>query len=104
MYKYYVEWLGREKVADLLIKNGAEVNKKDENGKTALHAAAENGNIGYKLFKFKSLTSEWFDLGHSNMLELLRKNGADPNITDKNGRTPAQSTANIKANPFCIIC
>lgn len=37
--------LGREKVAELLIRNGANLNGKDADGKTSLHYAAEHGNL-----------------------------------------------------------
>lgn len=37
--------LGNEKVADVLIKSGVDVNILDEYGRTALHLAALNGNF-----------------------------------------------------------
>lgn len=38
-------FLGSEEIAHLLIKNGANSSLKDDFGKTALHLAAENGNL-----------------------------------------------------------
>lgn len=35
--------LGREKVIDSLVKNGANIDRADNRRKTALHYAAENG-------------------------------------------------------------
>lgn len=35
--------LGYEKIVDLLVKNGADINHENDMGKTALHRATENG-------------------------------------------------------------
>lgn len=36
--------LGDENIADILIKNGTNVNLQDNGGKTALHLATQRGN------------------------------------------------------------
>lgn len=36
--------LGSERIAELLIENGANITLEDKNGKTALHYAAISGN------------------------------------------------------------
>tara|TARA_B100001029_G_scaffold178624_1_gene185844 strand:+ start:1 stop:1470 length:1470 start_codon:yes stop_codon:yes gene_type:complete len=51
------------------ISNGANVNAKDPTGGTALHAAAFNN--------------------HTNIIHLLIDSGANVNVTDNNGYTPA---------------
>uniref|UniRef100_A0ABD2XGZ8 Uncharacterized protein n=1 Tax=Trichogramma kaykai TaxID=54128 RepID=A0ABD2XGZ8_9HYME len=51
-----------------VLKNGADVNMKDNNGKTALHQAVYRTRTKHVAF--------------------LLKNGADPNITDVNGDIP----------------
>lgn len=40
-----IVFLGREKVVELLLKSEGNVNQKDQQGKTALHLAAEHGNL-----------------------------------------------------------
>ncbi|KAJ3114871.1 hypothetical protein HDU96_001532 [Phlyctochytrium bullatum] len=50
------------------VEAGIHPNTKDENGYTAIHAAASYGHIG--------------------LLEYLLANGGDPNVTDNDGDTP----------------
>ena len=54
--------------AEVLLKNGADVNAKNKDGDTPLHHAARNSNY--------------------NTVEVLLKNGADVNAKNKNGDTP----------------
>ncbi len=56
------------KIAELLIRKGADVNYKDWSQLTALHYAAERGDIC--------------------VMNLLLAKGADPNATDEHGLTP----------------
>jgi ankyrin repeat protein len=58
----------------LLIKNGARVNIKDRNDKTALHYACQNDNFSI------------------DVVIALLKNGAHVNAVDKDGRTPMHYT------------
>lgn len=55
-------------MANVLIKNGANVSAIDNTGKTALHWAAQNGK--------------------ENVAKLLIENGTNVDVMDKNGRTP----------------
>lgn len=59
--------LGDEKVIELLVQNGADVNQKDNNGTANLHSAAY--------------------LGDGKTVEILVHNFADVNIENKNGET-----------------
>ena len=61
---------------DFLIKNGAEVDAKDENGRTPLHVASNINNL--------------------QIVELLTRNGAKVDAKDKNGRTPLLGTDDLE--------
>jgi ankyrin repeat protein len=63
-------------VARLLINAGADINRKCEHGRTALHLAAA-----------------W---GHLKVVQLLIENGADPTIRDDEGMTPLMIAASSK--------
>jgi ankyrin repeat protein len=58
----------RKDVAELLLANGAKVNARNNDGRTALHEAADAGN--------------------KDVLELLLANKADVNAKANNGDTP----------------
>ena len=60
--------VARKEVAELLIANGANVNAKDDRGSTPLHKPANNG--------------------YKEIVELLIQKGADVNAKDGTGLTP----------------
>ncbi|XP_078604898.1 uncharacterized protein LOC144878311 [Branchiostoma floridae x Branchiostoma japonicum] len=62
-------WGGHDKVVDLLIKNGVDLNVANVDGDTGLHHVC------------------W--RGHDKIVELLIKHGADLNVTNKEHRRPA---------------
>jgi ankyrin repeat protein len=61
-------------VARVLIEAGADVNRRCEHGRTALHMAAA-----------------W---GHADVAKMLLENGADPTIVDEVGMTPPMVARN----------
>ncbi|WP_246000412.1 ankyrin repeat domain-containing protein [Pontibacter diazotrophicus] len=67
----------RFKTVAQLLRNGAEVNAQDDNGKTALHYVVSSSRI----------RSEYYELEQVMLLDTLLNNGADPNIQDKEGNT-----------------
>ncbi|KAJ3651245.1 hypothetical protein Zmor_017295 [Zophobas morio] len=59
---------GHTKIADFLVKSGAEINRGDSNGFTPLYVAAQNG--------------------HEETVKYLAISGAEVNLCTKDGRTP----------------
>ncbi|CAG8659104.1 3749_t:CDS:2, partial [Dentiscutata erythropus] len=93
------------KVIEFLVKNGCDINAKDENGRTVL-----------ELY----LSKRMFQAGFTKVIEVLLKNGADPNInvtirtTNLNRRSSSKidiphktsnhgSSSNLGAAEGCVI-
>ena len=63
----YAAFNGHREIVEYLLKRGAEINAKTENGSTALFFAARNG--------------------HTAIVRLLLENDADPTIANENDET-----------------
>ena len=70
---YYETSKEHLELANLLLKNGAQINVQDENGQTPLHDSA-----------FAC---------HEDMVKLLVENGADNKIKNNEGKTPMDLAA-----------
>ncbi|HEY3473066.1 MAG TPA: ankyrin repeat domain-containing protein [Anaerolineales bacterium] len=71
---------GHEKIVDMLLKNGADPNVREQGGYTPLHAAAQNGDLG--------------------VVRTLIYGGADLEIKSHDGKTPldlALEAGHVKA-------
>ncbi len=92
---------GHEKCARLLLQNGANVEARDEKGKTALHKAAENGHISClkELIRYGASVNvksedastplhDASEAGHYGIIEKLLQKGADINALDDNQMPP----------------
>ena len=92
---------GHKSVAELLLANKAEVNAKDDNGKTPLHWAASAGSkdVAELLLANKAEVNAKENHGrtplhlaaaegHKDMAELLLANKAEVNAKDNHGDTP----------------
>lgn len=92
--------LGVHKVVDILVRNGADVNAKDDLGYTPLASAVLNGNLinhlfptiaqilsEYRVIKYTTFDNPFF-LGHKKIVEILVQYGADLNLKNDDGDTP----------------
>ena len=97
-------------VAELLISKGAEVNKKDKNGKTPLHKAAFRNAEGVAelliskganvnaMSKFKETPLHMAVFKNAEgMVALLINKGANVNAKDKDGKTPIYKAISYNA-------
>jgi ankyrin repeat protein len=65
-------------IAEMLLENGADPDKPQQQGIRPVHSAAHNGNL--------------------DMVRLLLKHGADPSISDENGKTAISYAIEVNAN------
>lgn len=91
-FRILVFWkLGNNKIAILLIRNGANVKLCDDKGRSMLQRSVQKGNwlfpIGFTFDIYKLSTL----LGNDKIVHFLLKNGADINHADNFGRTPLQA-------------
>jgi len=92
-------------IVEVLLQYGADVNLKDDDGWTALYAAAAGGNLGVStlLLQHSQIDIEASDNngftalhraveeGHSIMVEFLASWNANINTTDDKGITPLET-------------
>lgn len=89
---------GRYVIAKLLVKHGAKIDARDLEGHTALHAALMSGRTQIAGFLVESGAT--FDpdalldatvrnnVADRDVLDFLKREGADPNRQDPSGKTP----------------
>lgn len=85
-------FLGLHRIVDVLIKNGADVNIKDNEMESALSLAAAAGNKKFLLktnWNYDNGNNSMYSLGHEKVVKKLIKAGADINLEIKfRRRTP----------------
>lgn len=81
---------GKEKVAQVLLSHGANVNSQDFAGETPLHRSVSNGELD-EIFQITIKdTQKYFFIvavGHSNIVNLLIDNNANVNTASNDGST-----------------
>jgi ankyrin repeat protein len=81
---HYAAIRGRTEAVRVLLEAGANINAKNDNGQTALHAPLDVRNSDYRKYRLSKDT-----------LEVLLAKGADVNLKDKDGRTPLHLVAKL---------
>jgi cytohesin len=120
---------GHEEVAALLVGMGAQANSRDAFSKTPLMLACEKGHMGVVRMLTQHMGKEGLKETHANgrtalhwaveegyheAVKLLLLAGADPTITDDEGRTPralaeaeverAECVAAFEVRDSCMLC
>lgn len=87
---------GQEKIAELLLKNGAKVNAKSNTKATPLHLTVEGGKLYLLTFSLRhqiSLVPLLFNSGHQKVARILLRNGANINAENSDKFTPLHLAA-----------
>ena len=102
-----------------MLANHADINAKDSNGRTALHAAAEGGkgnnkNIAEVLLAHDAEVNAKDRFGETplhiaahhasaEVAEVLLAHNADVNAKDNNGHTPLHATKEWGGSPYIYV-
>lgn len=88
--EFYCNQLGNEKIVELLIQKGANIDLKGYEGGSALHTAVSKGKI-YSFIKHDhNLTDESIfpQPGFGQIVDFLLQNGSDVKLVNSYGETP----------------
>ncbi|RPA80718.1 hypothetical protein BJ508DRAFT_307160 [Ascobolus immersus RN42] len=89
-----------DKVAEILVRQGADVNAQDEDGNTPLtHVLLRLAWVSFGDGNQKRISQRHYE--HSEKIRFLLANGADPFIVNKTGLT-AVGIAMVVADPFLL--
>jgi len=99
-FLFWTAWYGHTEIADLLLKGGAKVDKKDDNDQTPLHKTSRTDLARLLLDKGAEVNSQDYSGQtplHKSKLpgiaEVLLNRGAEVNFQDYDGQTPLHIVA-----------
>lgn len=93
------DWVGNTKCAEVLIKNGANIDPRDPNEEMPVETAVTRGSDqNLSILIQKNNTNNWFlfiYLGHDETAEMLIKHGANVVAANSKGRTLLHTVSEI---------
>ena len=95
---------GHKEIANILIESNVELNAQDKDGLTALHIGYLSLNFSNFIHRFLSFVTVYIaeSNGKIELVELLKKSGANLFIKNNKRQTPIEMSINETINAFFL--